>query len=56
VYPAILQAVRQGPPGVVPLRAANIPFCNVIPGGAIFLGPQNFSHLTTFDGMPSKFL
>jgi hypothetical protein len=54
--PSIFQTIRQGTPGVAPLRAAKVSFCNVIPRGPIFLGPQKGSHLTAFDGMPAKFL
>jgi hypothetical protein len=54
--PKAFQAIRHGTSGVVPLRAAKIPFCNVIPGGPVFLVTQKGSHLTAFGGMPAKFL
>jgi hypothetical protein len=54
--PKVFQAIRHGAPGVVPLRAAKVSFCNGIPGSAIFLGAQKIGHLATFHGVPAKFL
>jgi hypothetical protein len=54
--PKVFQVIRQGTPGVVPFRAAKIPFCDAIPRSAIFLVAQKISHLAAFDGMPAKFL
>jgi hypothetical protein len=56
MHPHVFQTIRQGTPGVVPLRAATVSFCNVIPSGPVFLGSQKVSHLAAFDGMPSEFL
>ena len=56
MYPGVFQVIRQGTSGVVPFRAAKIPFCDAIPRSAIFLVAQKVRHLPAFDSMPAKFL
>ena len=52
----LLQPICHGTPGVIPLRAAKVSFCNGIPGSPIFPVPPKVGHLTAFLGMPTKFV